>query len=75
MSALPSSVLLTLPTSPFPPLAVRFMGLGTGYLIYGTQELLGFPRREERVDLASGAGASGCPASCSSWPGPTCSSG
>ena len=43
-----------LPTSPFPPLAVGFFGLGTGYLIYGTQELVGYPKRDEQVDLASG---------------------
>ena len=30
---------VSLPQSPFPPLAVGFFGLGTGYLIYGTQEL------------------------------------
>ena len=30
------------------------MGLGTGYLVYGTQELFGYPPRDERVDLATG---------------------
>jgi hypothetical protein len=30
------------------------MGLGTGYLIYGTQELFGYPTRSSSVDLASG---------------------
>jgi hypothetical protein len=45
---------VSLPTSPFPPLAVGFFGLGTGYLIYGPQELFGFPKRDERVDYASG---------------------
>jgi hypothetical protein len=54
MSLLHTSVVLTLPTSPFPPLAVGFFGLGTGYLIYGTQELFGYPKRDERVDLATG---------------------
>ena len=44
----------TFPVSAFPPLAVGFFGLGTGYLIYGPQELLGFPRRSPRVDLATG---------------------
>jgi hypothetical protein len=43
-----------LPQSPFPPLAVGFMGLGTGYLIYGTQELFGYPGRDDRVDFATG---------------------
>jgi hypothetical protein len=45
---------VNLPESPFPPLAVGFMGLGTGYLIYGPQELFGYPRRGESVDLATG---------------------
>jgi hypothetical protein len=54
MSVLHSAVQLTLPTSPFPPLAVGFFGLGTGYLIYGTQELFGYPKRDERVDAAMG---------------------
>lgn len=40
--------------SPFAPLAVGFFGLGTGYLIYGPEELFGFPRRSPRVDLATG---------------------
>lgn len=38
----------------FPPLAIGFFGLGTGYLIYGPQELLGWPKRDERVDRATG---------------------
>jgi hypothetical protein len=54
MSLLQTSVQLVLPQSPFPPLAVGFMGLGTGYLVYGTQELFGYPPRDERVDLATG---------------------
>ena len=52
MSIIPS--LVSLPQSPFPPLAVGFMGLGTGYLIYGTQELFGYPARDDRVDFATG---------------------
>jgi hypothetical protein len=54
MSILHAGVQFALPTSPFPPLAVGFMGLGTGYLVYGTQELFGYPKRDERVDLATG---------------------
>lgn len=38
----------------FPPLALGFFGLGTGYLIYGPQELIGWPKRDERVDRATG---------------------
>ena len=52
VSIIPS--LVSLPQSPFPPLAVGFMGLGTGYLIYGTQELFGYPARDNRVDFATG---------------------
>jgi hypothetical protein len=45
---------VSLPTSPFVPIAVGFMGLGTGYLIYGPQELFGYPKRSEKVDFATG---------------------
>lgn len=54
MSIALASTQFSLPASPFPPLAVGFFGLGTGYLIYGTQELFNYPRRDERVDLATG---------------------
>ena len=54
MSVMETDVLFVLPQSSFPPLAVGFFGLGTGYLIYGTQELFGYPKRDERVDLATG---------------------
>lgn len=54
MSASLLSSVVSLPESPFPPLAVGFMGLGTGYLIYGPQELFGYPKRDERVDFATG---------------------
>ena len=46
--------LLQFPVSAYVPLAVAFFGLGTGYLIFGPQELLGFPARDARVDLANG---------------------
>jgi hypothetical protein len=45
---------VSFPTTAFPPLAVGFFGLGTGYLIYGPQELLGFPKRTRPVDLSNG---------------------
>jgi hypothetical protein len=48
------AAVFSLPTSPFTPLAVGFFGLGTGYLIYGLQELLGFPPRGEGVDYGTG---------------------
>ena len=41
---------VTLAASQFPPLALGFFGLGVGYLIWGPQELFGFPGRDERVD-------------------------
>jgi hypothetical protein len=54
MSGLLPSALFVFPQSPFPPLAVGFMGLGTGYLIYGPQELFGYPKRDESVDFGTG---------------------
>jgi hypothetical protein len=50
-----SSTLFALPTSALPPIALGFMGLGTGYLIYGPQELFGWPGRDKvKVDFATG---------------------
>ena len=45
---------VTFPASAFVPLAVGFFGLGTGYLIYGPEELLGLPQRSRSVDLTTG---------------------
>jgi hypothetical protein len=45
---------VTFTASSFPPLALGFFGLGTGYLIYGPQELVGWPKRDESVDRATG---------------------
>jgi hypothetical protein len=45
---------VSFPTSAFVPLAVGFFGLGTGYLIYGPQELLKLPGRDRPVDLITG---------------------
>jgi hypothetical protein len=42
------------PESAFVPVALGFFGLGVGYLIYGPQELLGYPRRDADVDRANG---------------------
>lgn len=36
------------------PFALGFFGLGLGYLIYGPQELFGWPKRNESVDRATG---------------------
>ncbi|MGH2857459.1 MAG: hypothetical protein ACRDMJ_08230 [Solirubrobacteraceae bacterium] len=56
MSALHLATTVSFPvtTADFAPLAVGFMGLGTGYLIYFSQELFDFPKRDEKVDLATG---------------------
>lgn len=54
MSSSLAAAVVSLPGSPFPPLAVGFFGLGTGYLIYGPQELAGYPERDERVDYGTG---------------------
>jgi hypothetical protein len=54
MSLSLAQAVVTVPQSPFPPLAVGFFGLGTGYLIYGPQELLRYPKRDGSVDLGTG---------------------
>jgi hypothetical protein len=54
VSVATAAVVLSPLMSPFPPLAVGFFGLGTGYLIYGPQELFSWPKRDERVDRATG---------------------
>jgi hypothetical protein len=40
--------------SEFVPLAIGFFGLGTGYLIYGPEELFRLPKRSRGVDLTTG---------------------
>jgi hypothetical protein len=45
---------VSLPVSPFVPIAVGFFGLGTGYLIWGPQELFDYPKRDPKVDYATG---------------------
>jgi hypothetical protein len=54
MSVALGQAVVSLTQSPFPPLAVGFFGLGTGYLIWGPQELFHFPERDEQVDFAMG---------------------
>ncbi|HVA54759.1 MAG: hypothetical protein KGI32_06220 [Gammaproteobacteria bacterium] len=41
-------------TSAYVPIALGFFGLGTGYLIYFPQELFGYPKRDEAVNLGTG---------------------
>ncbi|GAA1405146.1 hypothetical protein [Catellatospora coxensis] len=43
-----------LPASMFVPVALGFFGLATGYLIYGPQELFGYPPRDRQVDRSNG---------------------
>jgi hypothetical protein len=50
--------------SDFPPLALGFFGLGTGYLIYGPQELAHWPPRDESVDRATGVWGIWLPGFC-----------
>lgn len=55
---------VTFAASDFPPLALGFFGLGTGYLIYGPQELIGWPARDVRVDRATGVWGVWMPGFC-----------
>jgi hypothetical protein len=57
-------MLVVFPQSAFPPLALGFFGLGTGYLIYGPQELAGWPKRDERVDRGTGVWGIWLPGFC-----------
>ncbi|SEG42463.1 hypothetical protein SAMN05216223_105105 [Actinacidiphila yanglinensis] len=55
---------VTFAPSDFPPLALGFFGLGTGYLIWGPQELVGWPKRDERVDRSLGVWGVWLPGFC-----------
>jgi hypothetical protein len=50
--------------SEFAPLALGFFGLGTGYLIYGPAELIGWPARDESVDRSTGVWGIWLPGFC-----------
>jgi hypothetical protein len=50
---------VTFAQSAFVPIAIGFFGLGTGYLIYGPQELFGFPKRTARDSATWVSGRSG----------------
>lgn len=50
--------------SAFAPVALGFFGLGVGYLIWGPQELFGWPARDESVDRSSGVWAIWMPGFC-----------
>jgi hypothetical protein len=55
---------VTFAPSQFPPLALAFFGLGTGYLIWAPHELIGWPRRDERVDRSLGVWGIWLPGFC-----------
>jgi len=57
-------MLVVFPQSGFPPLALGFFGLGTGYLIWAPQELAGWPKRDERADRATGVWGIWLPGFC-----------
>lgn len=45
---------VALTTKEFAPVVLGFFGLATGYLIWGVQEVFGYPPRDESVDRATG---------------------
>ncbi|GAB3492183.1 hypothetical protein [Flexivirga sp.] len=55
---------VTLLASPYLPFALGFFGLGTGYLIYGPQELFGYPPRDASVDRSVGVWGIWLPGFC-----------
>jgi len=55
--------------SPFLPVTLGFFGLGTGYLIYGPQELSGRPVRDAAVDRANGVWGIFMPGLCQLFTG------
>jgi hypothetical protein len=55
---------LSVAPSTFVPVALGFFGLGTGYLIYGPQELFGFPKRDSQVDRTNGVWGIWMPGFC-----------
>jgi hypothetical protein len=59
-----ATTVVSLPVSAFPPIALGFFGLGTGYLIYGPQELFGWPKRSDSVNLGTGVWGIWLPGFC-----------
>ncbi|MCU1429965.1 MAG: hypothetical protein JWL83_3965 [Actinomycetia bacterium] len=54
MSAFLALTQVEFTVSGFVPLALGFFGLGTGYLVYGPEELFKLPGRSRAVDLTTG---------------------
>lgn len=57
-------MVLEFQTSAFAPVVLGFFGLGTGYLIWGPQELFGWPPRGPEVDRAVGTWGIWLPGFC-----------
>ncbi len=55
---------VVLSASPYVPIALGFFGLGTGYLIFGPQELFGFPEKDAKTDFANGVWGIWMPGFC-----------
>ncbi|MFC9281693.1 hypothetical protein [Streptomyces collinus] len=55
---------ITFAPSVFPPLALGFFGLGTGYLIYGPHELFGYPQRSDATERGLGVWGVWMPGLC-----------
>ena len=55
---------MTFTPSMYVPVVLGFFGLGTGYLIWGPQELFGFPERDPRVNRALGVWGVWMPGFC-----------
>ncbi|GAA5199088.1 hypothetical protein GCM10023346_37980 [Arthrobacter gyeryongensis] len=55
---------ITFEASAFLPIALGFFGLGTGYLIYGPQELFQWPKRDISVDRSTGVWGIWMPGFC-----------
>ncbi|MFD9635567.1 hypothetical protein [Streptomyces violascens] len=54
----------TFAPSVFPPLALGFFGLGTGYLIYAPHELFGYPPKSDAVNRGLGVWGVWLPGFC-----------
>jgi hypothetical protein len=55
---------VTFAQSAFPPLALGFFGLGTGYLIYGPHELIHWPPKDASLDRSMGVWGIWLPGFC-----------
>lgn len=57
-------MLVHIASSPFAPVTLGLFGLGTGYLIWGPQELFNWPPRDESVDRSTGVWGIWMPGFC-----------